>query len=193
MGIRVQGVNLERRDLGRSVVYVCNHQHALDMPMMGLVCPSRLVIIGKKELRWYPFFGQIFAAGGNLFIDRQNKSKAYQGLTQVLEIVKGMKASVFLFPEGTRNRSKDPMLPFKKGAFYMAIQARIPVVPIVISPMEQNRRTGKATVEYLEPIETDGFKPGQEQELSDLVRSRMLTKFGDLMLKPEGSQTAVIA
>jgi lysophosphatidate acyltransferase len=72
--------------------------------------------------------------GHAVFLDRKNRDSAVQALTKAAEDVKEQNTSVFIFPEGTRARLKEAdLLPFKKGAFHMAVQAKIPIVPIVVA------------------------------------------------------------
>lgn len=180
LGIRVELEGAEHLSPGRPCIYVANHQHAMDVPIIGSFCPERLVIIGKKELKWIPFFGIVFAAAGNVMIDRQNRSRAVAGLGETLRALKQKGASIFLFPEGTRNRGSG-LLPFKKGAFYMAVEAQVPVIPIVLAPihglvdMKRRRvRPGPVRVRVLPPIETAGLAARDVEPLLQSTREKML-------------------
>lgn len=161
-------------------IYLANHQSSFDVPIFGRLKFKNLTIIGKKELIWIPFFGLCFKLLGNLLIDRGNRSKAVAGLAQVVKAVKERQISVFVFPEGTRNKTPDHLLPFKKGAFYMAIEAQIPIVPIVVSDIRplvnantKYVRPGVITVRALPPISTQGMNSSQISELSDRVYQLM--------------------
>lgn len=71
---------------------------------------------------------------GTVFIDRKNTSSARQAMTGAAEEIKRERQSVYMFPEGTRSYAKEPMLlPFKKGAFHLAVQAGVPIVPVVVA------------------------------------------------------------
>lgn len=91
-------------------------------------------MIGKKELKWIPFFGYFFWGAGNMMIDRQKRSKAFAGLAQAAQEIKRRAVSIWVFPAGTRHPSGTGMLPFKRGAFYLAVEAQIPIVPVVVLP-----------------------------------------------------------
>ena len=108
-------------------VYVANHQSAIDVALFGPICPDRVVIIGKKEIRWIPFFGLLFELAGNLMIDRKNRTQALAGLDVITHAIQSRGQCVFVFPEGTRNHNpeKKEMLPFKTGAFAAAIGAQV--------------------------------------------------------------------
>lgn len=88
--------------------------------------------MAKKELQWMPFLGQFLSASGAVFVDRGNNEKAVRSLAAAGEAMKLRGTSLWLFPEGTRSMRPDSdMLPFKKGAFHLAVQAGVPIVPVV--------------------------------------------------------------
>lgn len=71
---------------------------------------------------------------GTVFIDRGNAKDARQAMAGAATEIREEKQSVYMFPEGTRSYAKDPtLLPFKKGAFHLAVQAGVPVVPVVVA------------------------------------------------------------
>ena len=79
-----------------------------------------------------PFLGWWMSLSGAVFVDRGNSAKAIRSLTAAGEAIKARHTSLWMFPEGTRSmREHHDMLPFKKGAFHMAIQAGVPIVPVV--------------------------------------------------------------
>ena len=138
------------------VVFICNHQNSYDIfTVSNAVLPST-VSVGKKSLKWIPFFGQMYWLTGNILIDRRNTSKAINTITLTAKKIQEKKLSVWLFPEGTRSNGRG-LLPFKTGAFRTAIQADVPIVPICASnvhgAIDLNRwNNGKMIVEMLEPI-----------------------------------------
>lgn len=180
-GARIDLENEEGMYKHQPCVYVSNHQGAMDVPIFGWIYPTSAVVVAKKELMWIPLFNLFFLASGNLAINRSKRNKAVASLAEAAEAIKKRKISVWIFPEGTRNRTNEPLLPFKKGAFYMAIQAQVPVVPVVASSLRPHfdaekkiMRGGVIRVKVLPPIETRGMREDQIGELSDLVREKML-------------------
>lgn len=159
--IRTLGIELELRnseilEKNRPCVFVSNHQSNLDVFVCVKVAPKDTVSIGKKSLRLIPFFGQFYWLAGNILIDRQKRKRAYATMdTAVKAIKKGI--SIWIFPEGTRSRNRG-LLRFKKGAFYTAIKAGSPIVPVVISQYSnidiKKWNAGKIIVEVLEPMDT---------------------------------------
>jgi lysophosphatidate acyltransferase len=107
------------------------------------IFPRATVITAKKELRWVPFLGVMLMAGGNIFLDRSNPQMAVQSLKEAGETMKQRKTSVWIFPEGTRTIHQEPtMKPFKKGAFHVAVQSGLPIVPVVCENYWKLYRTG---------------------------------------------------
>jgi putative phosphoserine phosphatase/1-acylglycerol-3-phosphate O-acyltransferase len=87
--------------------------------------------VGKREIRDMPLIGRVMEAAGVVLIDRQNTAAAIEAMAPLVDTMRIEGKSVCLSPEGTR--AVTPKLaPFKKGAFHLAMQAGVPVVPIVI-------------------------------------------------------------
>ena len=115
--------------------------------------------VAKQELRHNPVFGPLFQASGVVFIDRSDTAKAIEALAPAVEALKQGR-SLIVAPEGTR--SKTPTVgPFKKGAFRLAMQAGVPVVPIVFRNVLDALPKGAAIVRpavvevvVLPPIDT---------------------------------------
>ena len=149
------------KDLG-PVVYVANHQNSYDLFTMSNAVRPGTVSVGKKSLKWIPFFGQMYWLTGNILIDRSNTSKAMDTIAITANKIKNKQLSIWLFPEGTRSRGRG-LLPLKTGAFRTAINAGVPIVPICSSnqhgTIKLNRwNNGKIIIEFLPPIylEKDG-------------------------------------
>ncbi|KAI7900912.1 uncharacterized protein BX663DRAFT_515692 [Cokeromyces recurvatus] len=116
---------------GQQVVYVCNHQSIMDIMYLGVVFPKCTSMVAKKSLKYYPFLGWFMILSRTVFLDRANRDNAIQQAKQAANDILHKQISVWIFPEGTRNPSTT-LLPFKKGAFYMATQAKVPIIPVVI-------------------------------------------------------------
>ncbi|XP_009473393.1 PREDICTED: 1-acyl-sn-glycerol-3-phosphate acyltransferase alpha-like, partial [Nipponia nippon] len=96
------------------------------------VLPDRCVPIAKRELLYMGAVGVVCWLGGIIFIDRKRTHDAISVMAEAAHTMLSQDVRVWVFPEGTRNHSGS-MLPFKRGAFHLAVQAQVPVVPIVIS------------------------------------------------------------
>uniref|UniRef100_A0A8C9L5W5 1-acyl-sn-glycerol-3-phosphate acyltransferase n=1 Tax=Pavo cristatus TaxID=9049 RepID=A0A8C9L5W5_PAVCR len=182
-GIKIKVMGAEHLNLKEPYVIVCNHQASLDVMGMVEVIPKRCVPIAKKELLYMGTVGWACWLSGIIFIDRQRTGDAIDVISQTLR--------VWIFPEGTRNQSRS-MLPFKRGAFHLAVQAQVPIFPVVISPYwdffsskEKKFTSGKVLVgrsglPVLPRIETRGLSPKDVPELTETVRNIMVDVFSEM-------------
>lgn len=163
-------------------VIVANHQSGIDMATFGKLYPRRTIVIGKKELLWIPVFGVFFWASGNILLNRQRHRRAVAGIQQAVDALRDRGLSIWIFPEGTRNRAETGLLPFKKGAFHMAIAAQRPIIPIVCSELKpvfswNEKRLafrGRVQIRVLPAIPTQGLTSADVDALSARVRETML-------------------
>jgi len=118
----------------RPAVFIGNHQTELDVLMLGYMFPKYCSVTAKKSLKSTPFLGWFMSLSGSVFIDRANTTDARHAMAGAAGEIQKHRQSVYMFPEGTRSYSKEPMLlPFKKGAFHLAVQAGVPIVPVVVA------------------------------------------------------------
>lgn len=135
LGLSLAGVQLRVRGEQnlwdqRPAVFLFNHQSQLDMAILCKLMREGFTAVAKKELANDPVFGLAFRLAGVAFVDRGGHGDARRGLEPAVQRLRDG-ISVLIAPEGTR--SVTPALgEFKKGAFHMAMQAGVPVVPIVI-------------------------------------------------------------
>ena len=171
-GLSVEGRVAESAKNIPQAVYVANHQNNFDLFTLAVVVPKGVVTVGKTSLRWIPFFGALYWASGNFLINRENRKKAIAAIDQIAASMKKTGLSIWMFPEGTRSRGRG-WLPFKRGAFHAAVQAGVPIVPVVCSSTHGqiglNRwDNGKVIVEMLPPIDTTGL---HETDVVGLLKS----------------------
>lgn len=190
MGWRIEVANRDRLDAARPCVFVANHQSFLDVVTFGSIFPKRTVSAGKREIGRIPIFGWFYRLSGNLIIDRGNPRDARDSLEEAARTIRAESVSVWFMPEGHRNPGPE-LLPFKTGAFRLALAARVPVVPIVAEPLgaiadAQRRlaRQGVLRVTVLEPVPTDTPESRTVSELTATVRSRMQEELERLRARP---------
>ena len=174
------------RHLG-PVVWVANHQNSYDMFTHANAVLPGTVSVGKKSLKWIPFFGQMYWLTGNILIDRKNTNKAVSTIEMTAQKIKKHKLSVWMFPEGTRSRGRG-LLPFKTGAFRTAMQANVPLVPVCASnqhgTIDLNRwDNGKIIIEFLEPINLLGSNRENLRSKVNDVHQVMYNKIEQLSLE----------
>lgn len=118
----------------RPAVFIGNHQTELDVLMLGCMFPKYCSVTAKKALKNIPFLGWFMVLSGTIFIDRKNTKDAREAMAGAAAEIQKRRQSVYMFPEGTRSYAKEPgLLPFKKGAFHLAVQAGVPIVPVVVA------------------------------------------------------------
>src|SRR5215203_5554636 len=158
-GVRVKVRGLEHLNPKQPYVFVSNHRSYLDTATLFIYTGRRIGLLAKKELLKVPVLGVGMGFVNVMAIDRTNRERAIRTTDAAAQRIKsGVSFGVFV--EGTRAHPGE-LLPFKKGAFYMARQARVPVVPVALknSDVLMGKGTGEArsgTLEmvFLPPVET---------------------------------------
>lgn len=194
--VDVEGV--EHIDPARPAVYAANHLSALDIPVLYSSIPGQFRIMAKLELFSYPFMGWHLTRSGQIPIDHGDARASLRSLNRASESLRcGMPLAIF--PEG--GRAPDGHLqPFMGGAFYMAIKAQAPVVPVVLVgnndllPMNSfHLRPGRVRMIIGEPIPTTGMVPRQMDELSARVRQIMSDIYYDHAKRPAPEVAAEVS
>ncbi len=135
-GIKITKSGLTSHELQkmRGIVFAANHQSLLDIPAIFSTISPHSVFLAKDELKWIPIFGWAAWIAGTEFIDR--RAGARSSTLRRLDLLLRLGLSVVVFPEGTRSRDGN-LLPFKRGAFVLAIKNGAPVIPITITGSSQ--------------------------------------------------------
>jgi 1-acyl-sn-glycerol-3-phosphate acyltransferase len=172
--IRIDGAWPKERG---AYMVVANHQSFLDIFVLSNI-PHEMKWVAKRSLFKIPWVGWCFYMSGDIPVDRGEAASAVAVLARARRYLEnGM--SVMMFPEGTRGRD-GRMLPFKAGAFKLAIDAGVPVLPIAITGTAQGMpkgspwvRPSRIHVQLLEPVPVTGLGEGDVTRLRDEVRSRI--------------------
>ncbi len=169
----------ERVDWAGPQVLVSNHISGYDIFAIASVLPVPFYFVGKKELDRIPFFGFAWRAAGHISVDRSNRASAVQSLSRAAERIRRDGGSVIIFPEGTRSRDGE-MLPFKKGAFALAREAGVPIVPVVVTGSDRIQKESGYRVHphpvhlfFGPPFPTAALESATSDELAVRVRSHM--------------------
>jgi len=166
----------------RPAVFVGNHQTELDVLMLGCMFPKYTSVTAKKSLKYVPLLGWFMALSKTVFIDRANRTSSRAAFDTAAHTMKTTRQNVFIFPEGTRSYSAKPdLLPFKKGAFHLAVQAQVPIVPVVcgnyyhvLDVKGKRFSPGVVEVSVLPPIQTKGLGPEHVDDLVKKTRDAMM-------------------
>ncbi|WP_242343484.1 lysophospholipid acyltransferase family protein [Anaeromyxobacter terrae] len=172
--LRIEG----RWPRGRQAyVVVANHQSLLDILMLSKL-PREMKWIAKESLFKVPWVGWMFRISGDIPVRRGDPESGGEALAKARRYLdRGM--NVMIFPEGTRSVSAK-LLPFKSGAFRLAIEAGVPILPVAVHGAAQGMPKGspwvrpcRAYARILEPVPTAGLKPEDAGRLKDEVRRRI--------------------
>ena len=163
---------------GKSYIYVSNHTSFLDIPGLCLALPGQFRPLAKKELLKIPIFGWI-ARTAAVIVDRSNHDSRVKSLERLTNtLAKGI--SVLIFAEGTQNRTKEILQPFKDGAFRIALETKQPILPIMIMgagklmpPGKFKILPGKIRIVVGSEISVDEYTAKDIQQLKDKVFNTM--------------------
>jgi putative phosphoserine phosphatase / 1-acylglycerol-3-phosphate O-acyltransferase len=180
----------------RPCIFVFNHQSKADVVILAKLIRKDMGGIGKQEIKKIPVLGQIMEWGGTVFIDRANAKDAIKAMEPLVEAIQKENKSIVVAPEGTRTLS--PKLgPFKKGAFHLAMQAGVPIVPIVIhnagdvAPKNEFvMRAATVRVDVLPPVDTSSWNAKTINAHVAEVRNMFLKALGQPAEEPEANSTA---
>lgn len=193
LGLRFEVSGWEHLQTEGPYVIISNHQSSLDVLGMMEVLPDRCTPIAKKELLWAGTVGLVCWLGGIVFINRKKTSVAKSVMEDAAKTMLQDQIRLWVFPEGTRNQKGD-LLPFKKGAFHLAIQAQAPIVPMVFSSYsnfylrkEKEFKSGTITLKILPKIDTKGLTSDDVTSLCDKSYAVMRSTFLEISGQPPQS------
>jgi 1-acyl-sn-glycerol-3-phosphate acyltransferase len=181
-GIRVRVEGLENIDTRETLIFVANHQSAMDIPILFVYLPVQFRFVAKRSLFLVPFLGWHLYRSGHIPVDRGKPHEALKSLDQAARKIREGRP-VVLFPEGRRSRDGQ-VGAFKGGTFYLAIRAGVPIVPItlngtraVLKPDTYHVRPGQTELIIHCPIATEGLSVKDVDALSQRVREQILSRF----------------
>ena len=181
--VKIEG--LENLQTDEPQIVVSNHQSWFDVFALAAHLPVRYRFVAKKELGTVPIFGKAWKSCGHVSVDRGNREAAIASLDQAWREIHEEKLTMVLFPEGTR--SPDGRLQrFKKGAFVLAIQGQVPLVPVAVvgsrDVMPKGRlrvKSGPITLRIGTPIPTAGSTIRDRNRLLDASKDAIRLLKGD--------------
>jgi 1-acyl-sn-glycerol-3-phosphate acyltransferase len=173
-GVRVQASGTGRLRKETSYIFASNHQSIYDIPIVFATIKQDLRIVAKASLGHFPFLGWHLRLAGHVLVDRDRPGA---GVVKRMQRLVADGASVIVFPEGTR--SVDGQVGrFKGGLFLMAIETRLPIVPVTIEGsrhvMKKGRLRvcpGEVTLTVHDPIPTEGLSRDDARALAERVRA----------------------
>jgi 1-acyl-sn-glycerol-3-phosphate acyltransferase len=178
-------LRVEGRWPGRGpYVVVANHQSMLDVLLISRL-PREMKWLAKESLFDVPWVGWMFRLAGDIPVRRGDPESSSGALARARAYLAGG-MSVMVFPEGTRSQT-GAIRPFKSGAFRLAVEAGVPVLPLAVLGTAAGMPKGnpwvrpcRATVRVLEPVSPAGPGPGEPQRLRDAVHGRISAALHEL-------------
>ncbi len=131
LGIRLDVSGRNNVDREKPCVFMANHLSFLDGPLLFYLIPQVVHVIIKKEIFRIPIIGWSMGFVGFVPVDRKGLKSGRRSIERATELIKTKGYSYLIFPEGTRSRD-GKMQPFRRGAFFLAINSQAPIVPITI-------------------------------------------------------------
>lgn len=169
VGIKYKVHGKEHIQPKQPYIYIFNHRSFIDALVIPMAIPQELRAIGKKELSKIPIFGFI-ASRLAVWVDRKDANSRKVSVQKLLEIL-NTGISIAVAPEGTRNDTNQTLLPFQKGAFRIALDTEVPILPMAIIGADKIMRRGsillhpgKINIYFSSPIE-----PKPNKETNDFV------------------------
>ena len=179
-GCRVTVSGQEHARADRPAIYACNHTSILDAFTTIWLTPMGTVGVAKREVFYYPFYGQAWWLAGHVFLDRARTEGAKAALRRTAEFIRRKRLHLCILPEGTRSDS-GRLLPFKKGIIHLALATRLPIVPMVTMGLAGAWKRGtlrvtpaEAKIVFLPPIPTDGWSEDRTDEHVAELRAAFL-------------------
>lgn len=156
-GVRRKLVGLEYFKNQKSYVVVCNHNCFMDVPLSscGIPVPNRT--IAKAEMAKIPLFNVIYK-GGSVLVDRKSESSRKKSYIQMRKVL-NYGLTMCIYPEGTRNKGKEPLQRFHEGAFRLAIDSKRDILPAVLFHTTKVMPPGKTFYFWPHPVEMHFLQP----------------------------------
>jgi 1-acyl-sn-glycerol-3-phosphate acyltransferase len=178
-GVRLRITGKEHFEKGKNYVVVCNHNSFMDVPVTSPGIPGGNKTIAKIEMARIPLFGIVYRRG-SVLVDRkseESRKKSYAYMKRVLE----MGLHMCIYPEGTRNRTSQPLKEFKDGAFRLAVETGKPIIPAVLfntkKVLPQQKAfyfwPGVVEMHFLPPVPTEQLKADDVAGLKEQVFQTM--------------------
>ena len=178
-GIKCKVHGKEHIEEGKPYIYIFNHRSFIDAPVLPIAIPQEIRAIGKKELSKIPVFGFITSRVA-IWVDRKNQESRRVSVEKLMEILKE-DISIVVAPEGTRNNTEETLLPFQRGAFRIALETGIHLLPMAIIGADKIMqrgsilmRPGTINVYFSASIDPKPYQATENyQDLSEKCRNRL--------------------
>jgi len=177
LGIDVETSGLDRLDRKTPYVFMSNHLSFLDAPLFVTVVDRPVRFVAKRFVFRIPVLGWGMRFAGYVPLDKEGVGDGRKRIARAVELIRNMGYSFFVYPEGTRS-PEGALQPFRRGGFFLALDAGAPIVPVSIRgtyelmPRGARRiRKGPVRIVFHEPIAVSGYAPETMPALMERVRA----------------------
>ncbi len=183
LGIRLNVIGRDAVDKSKPSVFMANHMSFLDGPLLFYLIPQVVRVIMKKEIFRIPILGWSMGFVGFVPVDRKGLKSGRRSIERATQLIKTKGYSYLIFPEGTRSRNGE-LQPFRRGAFFLAINSQAPIVPITIEGTydlmpKGSLMTKKGTVRVIfhKAVPVSGLVEKDMPDLIEHVRTQIQSDF----------------
>jgi len=176
LGISVEVTGIERIESDRAYVFLANHLSFLDGPLIIRLIPQPVKVIFKKEIMRLPVIGLAMKQVGFIPVSRRSGETGGGSVNKATRVIKEKGCSFLVFPEGTRSRN-GKLQAFRSGGFYLALNSRVPIIPITIRGTHELMqkgsffvKKGKIKVVFHAAVSTQEYNEDSLPQLMDKVR-----------------------
>lgn len=176
-------VDIKKRELinpDQVYVFVSNHRSQLDILIFARACKNTFRFLSKVEITRIPLFGYMVKRL-YIIVDRKRMDDRVKSFEKMKQSLLKDNISILIFPEGTRNRTKEPLIAFKNGAFRLAIETQLPIAPLAIlnsgellPPGKFSLMPGILKAVWCEPVDTKGMTLDDIPRLKEMVRDKLV-------------------
>jgi 1-acyl-sn-glycerol-3-phosphate acyltransferase len=171
----VRRKGLDHFQPGQNYVIVCNHNSMMDVPVTTPGIPGLNKTLAKKEMAAIPLFGMMYRIG-SVLVDRKDEHSRRQSYDDMKEVL-SLGMHMVLYPEGTRNKTNDPLKSFYDGAFSLAIDTQHPIIPAILFHTRKILPPGRTLYalphaidfHFLPPVPTNGLTKDDVPVLKEKV------------------------
>lgn len=168
---------------GENYIVLCNHNSFMDVPVTTPAIPGGNKTIAKIELSRIPLFGMIYKTG-SILVDRKSDVSRKESFAKMKDVLQ-MGLHMCLYPEGTRNKTSEPLRPFHSGAFRLAVDTGKSIIPSLIFNTRKVLPTDKTfyaiphrvEIHFLEPVEL------LPEETAEALRDRIFEIMKDYYVR----------
>lgn len=178
-GAKVKVIGMENIPKDTPVLYIANHLSLFDIVITYALCPGVTGYIAKDSIKKVPILPIWMTRTYGLFLNRENIKEGLRVITEAIETVKSGKASIFIFPEGTRSKNGE-LGEFKGGSFKIAMRSGCPIIPVCIQNTDKiskdrklNFRKTDVTITYLPPLYPDKLLPEEKKHIGEFVKGKI--------------------